>query len=245
MEKPWVDGPKELLIHGLDHLKKDTHFDCRMAMVCIDNSVEIMIKTYLGLPKRITKIEDLGRNKYEELIKSFPSLLDGLEKYASDKLTGIELGDIEWYHRIRNELYHNGNGITVEKSKVEGYAETAKILFKNLFDSEIEIPKIQDYDSLIGNFMRKWLEFETVLRSKIQSIKKEGEELTGRFEPLSIVVQRLSKEQILTQVEVNEIMNLMKYRNIVVHNFSELDNSEISENLQKLENQIKTWKVKK
>lgn len=56
--------------------------------------------------------------------------MDGLEEFASDKLTGIELGDIEWFHRLRNQLYHDGNGITVEKEKVETYAAISKILLK-------------------------------------------------------------------------------------------------------------------
>ena len=67
IQKPWVTGPKELLNHGLQHLELDTDFDSRMAMISIDNAVELMIKTYLGLPKRITKIENLTRKKFEEI----------------------------------------------------------------------------------------------------------------------------------------------------------------------------------
>ncbi len=62
-EKPWMSGPRELLIHGLQHLDSDIDFDNRMAMISIDNSTELMIKTYLGLPKRISKIEGLTRKK--------------------------------------------------------------------------------------------------------------------------------------------------------------------------------------
>ncbi|SFN90801.1 hypothetical protein SAMN05660284_02499 [Formivibrio citricus] len=82
-------------------------------MISIDNAVELMIKTYLGLPKRITGLV-ITRKEFAELSEGFPSLIDGLEQHAPDKLDGIDLGTIEWYHRLRNELYHQGNGLTVE-----------------------------------------------------------------------------------------------------------------------------------
>jgi hypothetical protein len=66
-------------------------------------------------------------------VENFPMLLDALEKYAASKLDGIDLGEIEWYHRLRNQLYHQGNGLTVERDKVEVYAELANVLFTNLF----------------------------------------------------------------------------------------------------------------
>ena len=48
--KPWTDGPRELIQHALDHLVLGDDFDRRIAMVSIDNAVELTIKTYLGLP---------------------------------------------------------------------------------------------------------------------------------------------------------------------------------------------------
>jgi len=88
-------------------------------MISIDNAVELMIKTYLGLPKRITGLS-IPRKEYNDIAESFPALLDGLEKHAPDKLDGIDLGTIEWYHRLRNELYHQGNGLTVERGTEKG-----------------------------------------------------------------------------------------------------------------------------
>ena len=160
-EKPWITGPKELLVHGLQHLELRTDFDNRIAMISIDNSVELMIKTYLGLPKRISKIEGLSRKALEEITSSFPSLLDGLEKYANAKLNGIDLGDIEWFHRLRNQLYHEGNGITVEREKVEAYAEIAKMLFENLFELKIQENEREFANhSLVGEFIKLWADFD-------------------------------------------------------------------------------------
>ena len=35
-EKPWINGPRELLVHGLQHLEIDTGFDNRIAFISID-----------------------------------------------------------------------------------------------------------------------------------------------------------------------------------------------------------------
>ena len=52
-DKPWVSGPRELLQHGLDHLEYSTDFDARIAMISIDNAVELAIKVYLGLRDQV------------------------------------------------------------------------------------------------------------------------------------------------------------------------------------------------
>src|SRR5712671_3188280 len=93
---PWASGPGEILRHGLELLKKDTDTNRRLAMISIDNAVELMTKTYLGLPKRVTGIA-ISRKEYDEIAERFPALLDALEKYAAEKLDGIDLGEIEWY----------------------------------------------------------------------------------------------------------------------------------------------------
>jgi hypothetical protein len=108
---PWASGPGEILQHGLSLLQKDSDVNRWLAMISIDNAVELMVKTYLGLPKTVTGLQ-IGRDKFREISESFPKLLDALETHAADKLDGVDLGIIEWYHRLRNELYHQGNGLT-------------------------------------------------------------------------------------------------------------------------------------
>jgi hypothetical protein len=55
---PWVSGPAEILRHGLSLLKHDSDTNRRLVMISIDNAVELMVKTYLGLPKRVTGLFD-------------------------------------------------------------------------------------------------------------------------------------------------------------------------------------------
>jgi hypothetical protein len=159
---PWATGPGEILRHGMSLLKKDSDSNRRLSMISIDNAVELMIKTYLGLPHRITGLR-IPRKEFQDISESFPQLLDALEKYASPKIVGINLGEIEWYHRLRNELYHQGNGLTVEKDKIDVYAELAKLLFESLYGEKL----IEEKDSethLLGEFMSAWIAYERVVK---------------------------------------------------------------------------------
>ena len=217
MEKPWVSGAKELLVHGLQHLDLDSDFDNRVAMISIDNSCELMIKTYLGLPKRITKIEGLSRKRFEEICSSFPNLLDGIEEFGSNKLKGIDLGDIEWFHRVRNQLYHDGNGITVEKKKVEAYAEISKILFENLFEIKIEeIGNEVLHHGLVGEFIKLWADLER------QEIYKDG-----RTQPPIYRIREMLKNGKLSIKQSERFDEIRKFRNNLVHGMSSPNESEL------------------
>src|SRR5205085_4131782 len=66
--QPWASGPGEILQHGVNLLQKDTDTNRRLAMLSIDNAVELMIKTYLGLPKRITGLS-LSRKEFDDISK--------------------------------------------------------------------------------------------------------------------------------------------------------------------------------
>lgn len=207
VQVPWANGPGEILKHGLELLKKNTDTNRRLAMISIDNAVELMIKTYLGLPRRVTGLK-ISRSEYHEFSESFPKLLDALEKYGADKVDGIDLGVIEWYHRIRNELYHQGNGLTVERDKVEVYAELANVLFSNLFGFRLVEPE-EDATVLLGEFMQAWVDFERFLSKAALSL---GIGTRGRP-----VVQKLEDGGFISQVEVAEVNHFRQTRNEVVH----------------------------
>jgi hypothetical protein len=208
---PWSSGPGEILSHGLSLLKKDTDVHRRLAMLSIDNSVELMIKTFLGLPRRITGLA-IPRSRYDDFSESFPKLLDALLEFASERTDGIDLGEIEWYHRLRNQLYHEGNGLTVEREKVRVYAELAKVLFKNLFGDEIEVDGDSKADRL-GEFIQAWSELESALGQTW-----DRQELTGRERSyLMMTPAQLVERGLLEKSVVKEIDRLRTIRNQWVH----------------------------
>jgi hypothetical protein len=197
-------------------------------MISIDNAVELMIKTYLALPKRVTGIEGLTRKKFSEISHTFPSLLDGLEEFAADRIVGVELGDIEWYHRLRNQLYHDGNGVTVGKPRVEAYAEIAKALFSALFRVPIEESFDEEPLDLLGSFIRLWVELEHAL---IGLRNQTG--ITSSSAPYA-VIEALADAGSLPASFVAEFQELRRLRNEIVHSASTPNVEDLTERIQKL-----------
>jgi hypothetical protein len=180
-------------------------------MISVDNAVELMIKTYLGLPRRITGLS-ITRREYGDFAQSFPRLLDALETHASEKLDGIDLGEIEWYHRLRNELYHQGNGLTVERDKVEVYAELANLLFENLFGFRL-IEREDDRSKMLGDFMAGWIAFERVLASYSVGAAIPRVPLDA--------LRRLVADGVISASEFEEINHIRQVRNQVVHGMAD------------------------
>lgn len=208
---PWVGGPGEILKHGLRLLEDDSDSNRRLAMISIDNSVELMIKTYLGLPKRITGLS-LSRKEYQEVSNNFNDLLDALERYAESKVEGIDLGEIEWFHRLRNELYHQGNGLTVEREKVEVYAQIANLLFKNLFGFEL-VSNQSKSTELLGEFMEAWVNIEKGIFNLT-----DRHSLTGYHKRSMIDALRfLEGASLLSKDQLDELNKIRMLRNDIIH----------------------------
>jgi hypothetical protein len=209
---PWATGPIEILKHALNVLENDSDADRRIAMILTDNAVEQTIKTFLSLPKRVTGIS-ISRKKREEAFEYFPVLLDTLEEVASSKLEGVDLGVIEWYHRLRNELYHQGFGLSIEREKVEIYAELAQILLKNLFGETLPAPTSSDKATLLGRFLEGWNRLDKAITSLANSHSNQQ-----RQSSLFDAARFLHDTGMLEPEEYYEINELRKLRNTIVHN---------------------------
>jgi hypothetical protein len=123
-----------------DHLAKESDVDNRFAMISVDNAVELMLKTYLRLPKGVTGL-DLTRKQREEHTKDFPSALKAINGLLGARVSAVPLAEVEWFHQIRNQLYHEGNAITVEREKVKLYLQHAELLMTCLFGPERDVPQ--------------------------------------------------------------------------------------------------------
>lgn len=210
-DNPWASGPAEILKHAMSLLETDSDTNRRLAMILTDNAIEQTIKAFLNLPKRITGIS-ISRKRLQEISESFPALLDALEEHASDKLEGIDLGVIEWYHRLRNELYHQGFGLTVERDKVEIYMEHGQILFKNLFGISL-FEKEEDKTPLLGRFIELWGRLEVSLTSTLETVTLPSQ----KHRPIIDIARSLRDGGIITEKEYATIIDLRIVRNLVVH----------------------------
>lgn len=213
--QPWAAGPKEILEHGISLLRKDSDKNRRLALLSVDNAVELTIKTYLGLPKRISGI-NVPRKEYAEFSESFPKLLDALEQYAGAKVAGLDLGEIEWFHRLRNQLYHQGNGLTVDRDKVEIYSELAKLLFKGLFETELAFAP-EDQHQMLGEFLAAWVAFERLTADLSRRHAGKLSTLGGRSRPPLMDMSEMLRVGVFDATEAKEIDELRRLRNEVVH----------------------------
>lgn len=181
-------------------------------MISVDNAVELMLKTFLGLPKRITGLQ-IGREKFREISESFPKLLDAIESHAPTKISDIDLGIIEWYHRLRNELYHQGNGLTVERKQVEVYAGLAKTLFESLFGITLDVADTTEMHD-IGALVTIWGQIEE-LCVKV-AMKHTSHAILRPYTVLS-ATRALVNGGILPEDLAREANDLRVIRNEILH----------------------------
>lgn len=234
MAGPWEEGPKELLQHAVDHLSAGGDFDRRIAMISTDNAVEIMMKTFLSLPKRVRGTPGPSRKELDEAKNSFPAVLDLVEKYGGDKLTGVSLDEIEWYHRIRNEIYHSGYGVTVEIARVETYLELATILFENLFGTKLRLTSVNLKQQKVGKFLALWNKTQSTFYAK-RPEKPSGE---YAYYWNRECIEHLSPRAL----ELWE--KLQNFRNFVVHDFEEVSDPDLdkaTEEVQELLEHFEKW----
>lgn len=230
--RPWTSGPKELLEHAADHLAQGSAFDYRIAMISVDNAVELGIRTYLGLPKRVRGSDGPSRRQLEEKGKVFPDLLDLLEEFGAGRLDGVSLGDLEGYHRLRNALYHDGNGVTVDPVHVDSYVQIARVLLRNLLDISIDEPGTPPPHSSLGLLVLKWSAFEQTLRQLAKNYLPKRKHEWG---PVTSIVDGLIAKGVVEGAIRPKVDKVARARNIAVHGVSVPTDAELRRVLKELD----------
>ena len=231
MKSTWASGAIELLKHADSHIDLNTAFDKRIAFISIDNCVETIIRTFISLPKVKSGIK-VKKQELDEAGNSFPKLLSLLFKYTPEKLVGIDEVDIEHYHRIRNKLYHDGTGLSVDDEYLIAYRGIAGVLLKNLFDVSIK-PSASESDSL-GKLILNWNSIEHEIKNKLE---KSGISGTYKWEEaFSLGLVEPGDIQLLTELRMA--------RNRLVHSES-IDKKDIKYWLEVSENLLPKIKAAK
>ena len=209
MEETWASGALELLRHAESHIQLDSAFDKRIAFISIDNSVETSIRTFLAMPSKLTGIT-IPRREIQDADKSFPELVTLLFRYASARLTGLDDGDIEHYHRIRNQLYHDGTGLSVDQRYLLAYRQIAGVLLHNLFGISRVAKSTQ---ATLENLIVLWNEVETLVKSKLES---KGIDVSHTYKWEMAIQAGVLSEDIIRQ-----LTELRMIRNSQVHSRSD------------------------
>jgi len=204
MQSTWASGAIELLKHADSHIDLNTAFDKRIAFISIDNCVETIIRTCISLPKSKSGFK-VKKQELDEAGSSFPKLLSLLFKYSLKNLVGLDESDIEHYHRIRNKLYHDGTGLSVDDEYLIAYRGIAEVLLKNLFDINIE-PFSSESDSL-GKLILNWNLIEHEIKAKLE---KAGISGTYKWEEVLSL-------GFVQQSDIQLLQELRTARNRLVH----------------------------
>lgn len=134
---PWQSGPTELIQYAIKHLHSQNDVDRRIAYLLLDVGVETLLKTFLTLPDEVTNSQLKFADRKQASIGGFHELVRGVGKAAGNKLNNINLSHIQYYHDLRNKLYHEGNGITVPPENINAYAKIAVELLKALLGVDL------------------------------------------------------------------------------------------------------------
>jgi hypothetical protein len=204
MEHTWASGAVELLRHADSHIHLETAFDRRIAFISIDNAVETSIRTFLSLPTSKSGVK-VHRKDVDAVENSFPGLLNVFWTHAGPRLTGIDEADIEHYHRIRNTLYHNGTGLSVDEQYLRAYRQIAVLLLKNLFGVVLGDPKPAP---TLERLIVLWNKIEELINKKLD---KAGIPRTPVFPITDAPPEVMSKNDISDWRKVRQV------RNILVH----------------------------
>lgn len=204
MEHTWASGAIELLRHADSHIHLETAFDRRIAFISIDNSVETLIRTFLALPPSKSGIK-VPRKDVDAVENSLPGLLSLLWQHAGSRLTGIDEADIEHYHRIRNKLYHDGTGLSVDEQYLLAYRQIAVLLLKNLFSVALGDPKPAP---TLERLIVLWNKIEEAFNRKL---KKAG------IERHTFYREEAVQSGVLSQEDISNLTELRMLRNKQVH----------------------------
>ena len=165
MEHTWASGALELIRHADTHINLNTAFDGRIAFISVDNAVETSIRVFLSLPLSKSGIH-VSKRELAEVENSFPALLTLLWNRAGDRLVGLDEGDIEHYHRIRNKLYHDGTGLSVDQQYLRAYRQIAAVLLKHLF--KVSLPD-ETPSATLERLVTLWTEVDERVTAKAQA----------------------------------------------------------------------------
>jgi len=100
----------------------------RLALICVDNGVEVALKFYASY-------HSLLKDQELDSPQAFFLALDKIKDLG--KIDDTEAKDTKQFHRIRNDLYHRAKLTTVKDRVIEDYVKLARILLNRLYDFQV------------------------------------------------------------------------------------------------------------
>jgi len=236
---PWARGPFELIRHADGHLKDAGDTDRRVALIGFDNAIEVCIDVFIKLHPKVRGGVELRQEDIEKATHNYHTKIEWLDKYveANNLEIDFSIEEIVWYHSLRNELYHSGNGMVPEMHVLEGARSATLTVFNTLFKTDIapmlggEMPKhtksteralfAAQNDEM--ELLRLFIEFERALEIALKVISPKSE-LRARgarqmWEEYKSLVKTPSEWDVIVQ-------RVLPIRNYIAHGQSDRVNSD-------------------
>ena len=223
-----------MLKHAKDHLDREGDTDRRIALIGFDQTIEVCIDVFLKLhPKLRAGVQIEGDEKHRAL-RSFYSKIEFLEGHLETKDfdLGIPVEELVWFHTLRNEIYHSGNGMVPERKVVEdAYLAATKVyeainvfkFFKTPENLMSAIGKLEEVGRRCS-----WLAL--VPPSSRQRLPEHTDEQCSRLEQVGAKVEMVGRqvEALLKQAPDEETREQIKgaafqLREAVAQSWNELD----------------------
>lgn len=241
--KPWSKGPYELIVHANGHADAGEDLDRRIALIGYDNAVEICIDVFVNLNPRLRGNYQITNEDKPKILRSFHSKIDFLARLLEERNISLEVTveELLWYHGLRNELYHSGNGMVPELYVIEGAKKGAINVFEFLFEEECfskeylrETNELTRYSSYSKDprmmFLSELSNLEKFLRQKVEChIEEEKLNKMTLGKLWSMVVHEMQ----LPETTINQFKDVIMLRNKMVHSYeSPISDEEIYNSIQ-------------
>ncbi len=134
--EPWIYSLLELMKHAEEHRQANGEFDKRIALIGYDNAIEVSISTYLQLHPTQRGGASYANEQVNKWLANYHSLLDfffdEFMKTLGQK-PPIAKQNVIYYHKLRNDLYHEGKSFVPTERDIENARKAALYIFSILF----------------------------------------------------------------------------------------------------------------
>ena len=176
-EFPWQETPTKLIMYAIEMAEKGGEFQSHIAYLLLDVGVETLLKTFLSIDSSISE----ATTKHEERNKivkseSFYKITEGVKTAVGDRLDPEFVGQVMYFHNIRNKMYHQGDGVTITQKNLAEYTIFAEELLEELLGVSLK-PKPVPIDELSQIGLSSYVEDDVLRASYVNNIDSELEKL--------------------------------------------------------------------
>lgn len=224
--QPWMRGPFELIRHADGHLKANGDTDRRIALIGFDNAIEVSIDVFIRLHPKVRGGVEIPRAEVENATRSYHTKIEFLDNHVQARHIplSVPVTRIVWYHQLRNELYHSGNGMVPEEHVILGAKSAALAVFQALFHTDVSVlladktpsqentsqPALVKSENPEMEFLRWFIELEKEIRRFAPAEGKRP------MPPLQMWQSLLKYRTDLSDLK-RAFQGLLQTRNLIVH----------------------------